>query len=451
MTMPLRAAALSALILPAALMLPTGASAAPKQGEGVAWDIVAGLTTEVGPRLAGSEAEGRARDWGKARLMALGFTNVAIETFPIKGYVRGEDKARLLAPYPQPLAIAALGYSGSTPARGIEGELVYFATLAALQAAPAGSLAGKIAYIDNAMEANQDGSGYGPYGAARRQGPAIASHKGAIGVVIRSIGTDNHRNPHTGVTNFPDGVRPIPAGAISNPDADTIARIVAQGKPMRLALTLSGATTDKLPSGNVIGDLVGSNPALPPILVGCHLDSWDLGTGAVDDGAGCAIVTAAALRAKASGLLLRTIRVLWAGSEEIGGFGGAAYAQKHAAEPHALAMESDSGAGRVWNVEMTLGADNKAMADRIAASLAEIGIVRKDSKAHGGTDVGFIIAAQKLAVIDLGQDATEYFALHHTPDDTLDKIDPALLDQNVEAWTRVLKIVANEPGPISAQ
>lgn len=442
MTKLLRALALSALL---------PATAAIGQTDTTAWSIVSGLTTEIGPRLAGSEAEARAREWARAKLKALGFANIAIEPFTIRGYVRGEDKARLIAPYPQPLAVTALGYSGATPAQGIEGELVYFATFAALQAAPARSLAGKIAFIDHAMKANQDGSGYGPYGAARRQGPALAAQKGAIGVVIRSIGTDGHRNPHTGATSWPATVAPIPAGAVSNPDADQIARIAAQGKPMRLALTLTGETKDNLPSGNVVAELVGRDPALPPILVACHLDSWDLGTGAIDDAAGCAIVTDAALRAQNKVKALRTIRLLWAGSEEIGVFGGAAYAAKHAAEPHALAMESDFGAGRVWATRIKLSAANKPLGDRISASLAEMGIVTLPGVANGGADVGAIIAAQKLAVVDLGQDGTKYFDLHHTPDDTLDKVDPAELEQNVEAWTRVLAIVANEPGTISGE
>ncbi len=437
----LRAAALSALVLS------TAVRAEEMRGD-VAWDIVAGLTSEVGPRLAGSEAEARARDWAKARLTALGFTAVAIEPFPIRGYVRGRDEASLLAPIPFRLAVTALGYSGTTPEKGIDGEVVYFATLDALKAAPAGSLKGKIAFIDHAMKRSQDGSGYGPYGQARRAGPAIASGKGAVGVVIRSIGTDSHRNPHTGGTNFPEGVKPVPAGAVSNPDADLIARIAASGKPMRMALTLTGKTTENLPSGNVIGDIVGTDPSLPPILLGCHLDSWDLGTGAVDDAAGCAIITAAALKAQEGGRALRTIRVLWAGSEEIGAFGGEAYAVKHT-EPHALAMESDFGAGPVWRVNTNFWTSNKPLADKIADALAPLGIVRGSGPVEGGADVEPVAVKQKLAVVDLNQDGTRYFDLHHTPDDTLDKVDPAELSQNVEAWARVLKIVANEPGVIA--
>ncbi|KHS49232.1 M28 family peptidase [Novosphingobium subterraneum] len=434
-----------ALALIATLSVSTAYAQDPK-GD-VAWDLLAGLTSEVGPRMPGSEAEARARVWAEARLKALGFSKVAVEPFRIRGYVRGRDEANLLAPIPFKLAITALGYSGTTPEKGIEGDVVYFPTLDALKAAPAGSLSGKIAFIDHAMKRNQDGSGYGPYGQVRRAGPAIASGKGAIGVVIRSIGTDSHRNPHTGGTTFPDGVKPIPAGAVSNPDADLIARIARSGKAIRLSLTLTGKTTDNLPSGNVIGDLPGRDPSLPPILLGCHLDSWDLGTGAIDDAAGCAIITAAALKAQEGGAPLRTIRVLWAGSEELGGFGGKAYAEKHS-EPHALAMESDFGAARVWRVQFNMA--DKALSDRIAAALSPMGIVRGSGKADGGTDVEPVIEKQKLSVVDLNQDGTHYFDLHHTPDDTLDKVDPAELAQNVAAWAEVLKVVANEAGPIAA-
>ncbi len=425
------------------------ASAQAAFAQAVAYDVLSDLTTEIGPRLAGSPREAAARDWAVARLGALGFANVRSETFVITGFVRGAESARLTGPYPQDLHITALGNSVPTPRGGLTAELVYFASLDALKAAPDGSLSGKVAFIDNQMRANQDGSGYGPYGNARRQGPAVASGKGASAAVIRSAGTDHNRDPHTGVTNFPAGVRAIPAGAVSAPDADLIARIAARGKPMTVALVLEGHPQANMPSGNVIGDLPGRDPSLPPILIACHLDSWDLGTGAIDDGAGCAIITAAALRAQGGGKPLRTIRVLWAGSEEIGGFGGAAYAKMHGGEPHALAMESDFGADRIWRIDFNFAEGNKGLSDRIAAALAPMGIVRGATRAGGGTDVEPVIAAQKLAVIDLQQDGTRYFDLHHTPDDTLDKVDPAQLEQNVAAWAAVLAVVANESGPIA--
>ena len=443
MTILPRAAALAALLSSAAVC------ADPPQGSGVAWDIVADLTTEVGARLGGSLREAAARDWAVARLTRLGFKAVRAEPFTVTGFVRGAETAALTGPYPHALHITALGNSVPTPKGGLTAQVIYFASLAALKAAPDGSLKGKIAFIDNQMLPNQDGSGYGPYANARRQGPAVAASKGALAAVIRSAGTDHNRDPHTGGTNFPAGSRAIPAGAVSAPDASLIARIVATGKPVTMKLALESYLQANMPSGNVIADLPGRDPALPPILVACHLDSWDLGTGAIDDGAGCAIITAAALRAQTGGQPLRTIRVLWAGSEEFGGFGGIAYAKAHAAEPHALAMESDFGADRVWRVDLNLSADNKPLGEQISAALAPMGIVTGAGKAGGGTDVEPIIAAQKLAVVDLQQDGTRYFDLHHTPDDTLDKIDPVQLEQNVAAWAAVLGVVANEAGPIS--
>ncbi|WP_395333537.1 M20/M25/M40 family metallo-hydrolase [Novosphingobium sp. BL-8H] len=435
----------------AAALVAAPAFATPVEGSGVAWDIVEGLTTEIGPRIAGSPAEGRARAWADAKLKALGFQNVKVEPFTTLAWTRGDEKAVLTAPYSQPLAIAALGMSVPTPVGGLKADMVYFPTLDALRAAPDGSLKGKIAFVDHAMRPAQDGSGYGPYGDVRRKGPAIASQKGAAAIVIRSAGTDSHRNPHTGTTMFPKGVNAIPAGAVSNPDADLIARIAKRGQPMKLDLTLAGKPFPNAPSGNVIAELPGRDPSLPKIVVACHLDSWDLGTGAIDDASGCAIVTAAALAAQKDGQPLRTIRVLWAGNEEMGlsDGGNAAYVRMHGSEPHALAMESDFGADKVWQVKFSTAPQNQAMVDKVKAALWPMGITPHEGAADGGEDVSGIIQAQNLAVIDLGQDGMHYFDLHHTPDDTLDKVDPAALQQNVDAWTAVLKVVANEPGEIA--
>lgn len=437
------------LLICAVALLAAPALAAPPPEKDVAWDITEGLTTEIGQRLAGTAREAAARDWSVARLKALGFANVRVEPFTFPGWVRGAETAQVMAPFAHNLAVTALGYSAPTPAGGIEAELVYFASLDALKAAPAGSLTGKIAYIDHAMQPAQDGSSYGPMGQARRVGPSIAASKGAAAALIRSIGTDMHRNPHTGGTGWQAGVTPIPAGAISLPDAELIKRIVARGKPVRLRLALEGRPVGPVQSGNVLAELKGRDPALPPILVACHLDSWDLGTGAIDDAAGCGIITAAALEASKAGKLARTIRVLWAGAEEVGVFGGAAYGAAHADEPHALAMESDFGADKVWRVQFNLAPANADLASRLAAALAPMGIHRGQGRAWGGADTGAIAAKQKVALIDLEQDGTRYFGLHHTPDDTLDKVDPVQLRQSVEAWATVLKIVGDETGAIA--
>ena len=167
-----------------------------------AWDITEGLTTEVGQRLAATEAEARARDWAVKELTALGFSNVHVEPFTMPAWTRGAEGAEIISPFPQKLAVTALGYSGSTGPAGITGDIAYFDSVDALRAAPDSAVKGKIVFIDHHMMATQDGSGYGQFGAPRRQGPTIASLKGAIGIVVRSIGTDHHRNPHTAAGCF---------------------------------------------------------------------------------------------------------------------------------------------------------------------------------------------------------------------------------------------------------
>lgn len=413
----------------------------------VAWDITEGLTTEIGPRLAGTPDEARARDWAVARLKALGFSNVRIEPYQMPVWVRGEERAAIISPFPQPLAITALGNSGATPAKGLEAEIVYFPTLDDLKAAPTGSLKGKIAFVSHAMAATQDGSSYGAFGAVRRAGPAIAAQKGAAAIVIRSLGTDHHRNPHAGSTVFPAGTVAIPAGALSVPDAEQLERVLKRGRPVRLRLTLTPRQIGMRESGNVIAEVPGSDPAAGVVLIGGHLDSWDLGTGAFDDAAGLGITTAAAKRIMDAGRPRRTIRVVWFGAEEVGGVGGAAYAKAHAGDRHALAAESDFGADRVWRFDVALPPESTAIGDRLAAALAPLGITRGTAVAGDGTDIGPTLA-QNVAAIDLTQSGLRYFDLHHTPDDTLDKVDPVQLQQNVAAWTAMLAVVANAPEPI---
>jgi carboxypeptidase Q len=415
-----------------------------------AWDITEGLTTEVGQRLAGTEAEARARNWAVAKLSALGFSNVRVELFDMPVWTRGPEAVEILEPFPQKLVVAALGNSASTPPGGIRGEVIGFDTLADLEAAPDHAVRGKIVFVSHAMPRTQDGSGYGYFGGPRRQGPSIASRKGAIGIVIRSIGTDYHRNPHTGVQSFAAGVRPIPAGALPLPDAEQLQRILKRGKAVTMHLTLV-SQTGRGQSGNVIGEIPGRDPTLPPILVGGHLDSWDQGTGAIDDAAGVAIATAAAKRIMDAGRPLRTIRIVWFGAEEPGLFGGLAYQARHK-EPHYALAESDFGTGRIWQVNSKLGKDREAEARTLQAALAPLGIVPGALDEADGSDIGPMIAAGAPAV-GLSQDGTYYFDIHHTPDDTLDKIDPAQLRQNVAAWTAMLAVLSGgiEPEPKRAK
>lgn len=453
----LAAALLLAAPVSAQRALPAAAPVDPKVAalrdralaDDTAWDIVEGLTTEVGPRLDGSPAEARARDWAVAKLKALGFRNVHVEPYTLPVWERGAESAAVVSPYPQPLRIVGLGNSGATPPGGLTLPIAYFASLNDLRLAPAGSLKGRIAFVSNAMQPTQDGSSYGSEGAARFMGPGIAAAKGAAAIVIRSIGTDHGRGPHAGTTNFPAGTAPIPAAALSVADAENLERMVARGRPVTLRLVLDDHQVGTRPSGNVVAEVPGTDPAAGIVLVGGHLDSWDLGTGAIDDGAGVAITAAAAKLAMAAGRHRRTIRVVWFGDEETGGFGGIAYAKAHADERHALAAESDFGADRVWRVQTAFPPAAAPVADRLAAALQPLGIVRGAGAVHGGTDVEPTIALGTPA-LDLNQSGLRYFDYHHTPEDTLDLIDRAQLRQNVAAWATTLAVVADAPEDLTA-
>jgi hypothetical protein len=408
-----------------------------------AWDITEGLTTEVGPRLAGTDGEARARIWAVHKLTELGFSNVRVDTFAIPVWTRGFESAEVISPFPQKLAIAALGNSASTGPNGVTGELVAFDSVDALRAAPNSSVSGKIVFVDHRMAPTQDGSSYGQGGTPRRVGPTLASQKGAMAIIVRSAGTDHHRNPHTGVQTFEDGAKPIPAGAISVPDAEQIARILKRGKPVTLRLVLqSQLGTGE--SGNVIAEVPGRDPSLAPVLASGHLDSWDLGTGAIDDASGVAIAAAAAKRIMDAGRPLRTIRIVWFGSEEVGLFGGLDYRTRYGKQPHHALLESDFGADRIYRVNSKLGEARRDEARMIGAALAPLGIVTGSFDRAEGSDIGPMLA-DGLPGVGLSQDGTRYFDYHHSPDDTLDKVDPEQLRQNVAAWTATLAILT---GPI---
>ena len=414
------------------------------EGDTIAWDFVEGITTEVGPRMPGTEQEERGRVWAMDWLRANGFANVVNEPFEMETWVRGIETAEVTGPFAQPMAITALSTTSSTGPEGVEAEVVYFPAYSDLEAAAPGSLAGKIAFVSHDMRRAQDGSHYGFAGPARWMAPSLAASKGAVATVIRSVGTDNHRVPHTGTTTFAEGVAPIPAGALSNPDADNLERMFARAdsKPIRMKLVLTPRDLGTTMSGNVTGEIVGRDPSLPPVLLACHLDSWDLGTGAVDDGAGCGIIAAAAKHVAAQGQPLRTIRVLFAGAEETGLWGSIAYAEEHADEPMFVGLESDFGAGRIWRLESNFTGSDTPLYRKLAAAAARFGVAPSRNVATGGADLN-LVREQKGALIDLQQDGTHYFDLHHTADDTLDKVDPADLRQNVAVWTAVVGVLAN--------
>jgi hypothetical protein len=416
--------------------------------------ITESLTTEVGPRLAGSEADARAVAWAQAKFKELGFDRVWTEPVTFPKWERRSESAQVLGASAQPLRLTALGGS---PGGNVEAEVVRFGDLATLEAAAPGSLAGKIAFIDYRMERARDGAGYGPGGKVRSRGPSAAIRAGAAGYLMRSAGTDSHRMPHTGITRFDEGLTPIPSAALAVPDADQLARLLARG-PVKLRMALDCGWDGTYTSQNVIGEITGSKAggskkSEEVVLIGGHLDSWDLGTGAIDDGAGVSLTMAAAtLIGELKQRPARTIRVVAFANEEQGLHGGKAYAAQH--EPnlgkHQIGAESDFGAGRIYAYSSSAPDYAKAADAQIAQALAPLGIEYKPGEGGAGPDIG-PSAEKGLAWARLAQDGTDYFDLHHTPDDTFDKIDPKALAQNVAAYAVFAYLAASAEGDFGSK
>ncbi len=409
--------------------------------DSTAWDVTESLTTEVGARPQGSPGMDRARDWGVAKLKSLGFENVHVETFEAVSWMRGAESAEVVSPYPQKLQILGLGRSTPTPAGGLEAEIVLFKTLDEMLAQPPGALKGKIAVVTQKTRKTQDIKGYAAAVRARSSGGAEAAKRGAVAYLVRSISTDDTRLPHTGG----GGVSGIPTAALSTPDADLLERMVARGKPVRIKLAMASAQRDKAPAYNVVGEIRGREKPEEIVVIGGHLDSWDAGTGAVDDAAGIAITTAAAkLIADLPQRPRRTIRVVMWGAEEQGG-SGPAYAEAHKAEVGNIivAGESDLGAGEIFNAKLPQGSlGHPAMKAFAAAILPLNTIVSSEPAENGGSDIAGL---QQLGVpvTEFQQDAGRYFDLHHSADDTLDKVDPTELAQNVAVWAAFVYTVAD--------
>src|SRR5690606_36322317 len=414
-----------------------------------AWQVTESLTTEIGPRIAGSEADARAVAWAVAKFRELGFDKVWTEPVTFPKWERRSESAAVVGANAQPLAVTALGGS---PGGTVEAEIVRFPDLAALEAAPEGSLAGRIAFVDYQMPAARDGSGYGPGGAIRSRGPSLAIRKGAIGFLMRSAGTDSHRVPHTGITHFDEGLAPVPSAALSIPDADQLARLAARG-PVKVRLSLDCGWDGEYTSQNVIGEITGRSKPRGVVLLGAHLYSWDLGTGAADDAAGIGITMAAARLIKQMPRRpARSIRVVAYANEEQGLVGGRAYADRHAGEiaVHQLAAESDFGAGRIYAFNTSAPEYAQAATRQIAQALAPLGIEHAPGQGSPGPDI-IPLSARGVTWAWLAQDGSDYFHLHHTADDTLDKIDPEALKQNVAAWAVFAWLAAEAEGDFGSK
>jgi hypothetical protein len=401
------------------------------------------LTSTIGQRLAATDAEARAAAWAEKTLKDAGFDEVHREAIAMPAWQRGREEASVVSPAPQRLVVTALGGSVATPASGIDAEIVLFRLYSQLLAAAPGSLNGKIAVVTERMPRVMDGSSYGALNPIRRVGPSEAAKRGAIAYLHRSLGTDNHRLAHTGATNYVDDASRIPAAALSNPDADQLEHLAARGK-VKLHLVLTPTVQENGQSWTVSAELKGSERPDEIVLIGAHLDSWDLGTGAIDDGAGDAIVAGAGkLIAALKPRPKRTIRVVLFGAEEMN-YAGPAYAKAHENElAHiVLAAESDFGARKIYTFLAPPGSVKTQFIRDLADTLTPLGIFLSPAPAlNSGDDIAPMHAAG-VPVIAMRQNGLDYFDIHHTADDTLDKIDPQELNQNIAAWAAMTYLAA---------
>ncbi len=356
--------------------------------------------------------------------------------FPI--WQRHREQARVVSPYPQPLRITALGYRGSTDGE-ISAEVIAFSNLSSLQNADEKLVAGKIVFINQPMFRDREGAGYAEVVPNRYAAGSVAKEKGAVAALIRSAGTDSHRFPHAGGSTRMDN--PLPTAALSVPDAEQLQRILDRQEKLIVALDINVSEQPGGESYNVIAQIDGRVDAEKIVLISAHLDSWDLGTGAIDDGAGVAITVAAAqLIGELPQRPKHSVRVVLFANEEQGIWGAKAYAKQHHDElkNHLFASESDFGARPVWRFDTA----NEALMNKAMPHLATLDIVKGGEASSGGPDIKPLLEAG-VPVFSLEQDGTDYFDYHHTADDTLDKIDAEELQQNIAAWSVVAFLAAD--------
>ncbi len=420
--------------------------------ESDAWQHAWSLTTEVGPRPAGSAGDRAAVAWALTRLADIGFDEIRPQPVEVAAWERGRAEAHITQPFPQPLVVTALGRSVGTPETGIEAAVVRFESLAALEAAGLDEVRGRIVFIDERMERRRDGSGYGPAVQKRSLGPSVAARRGAAALVIRSVGTSNNRLAHTGALRYAEDVPQIPAFALSNPDADLVTAQFAAGEEVRLRLYSSARNLPPTRSANVIADIRGADKPDEIVIMAAHLDSWDLGTGAQDNATGVAILMETArFIAMMPRRPARTVRIVLYANEERGLDGSRTYtgAAMQAEQRHVIGIEADGGAGLIYRFDS--GVDEKAfpVIDAMREILAPLGIEGGDNTASGGADLS-TLRAEGLPVLSLRHDMSDYFDLHHTANDTLDKVDPDALKQAVAAYAPVVWIAANVAGDFGA-
>jgi len=406
-----------------------------------AFALLTDLCDTAGPRLNGSDGQRRAVDWAQRRLRDGGLDGARAEPVMVPHWVRGREACTLLAPYELPLTMLGLGGSVGTPPGGIAAEVLAVRDFDELEARAA-EAAGRIVLFDPPWE------GYGKTVQYRGRGAVAAARHGAVGCLIRSVTDRSLATPHTGIMRYDKGdtIPRIPAAALSVEDAALLTRLSRRGETVRVRLEMAAAQLPDVESANVVAELPGRELPDEYVVAGAHLDSWDVGSGAHDDGAGCAIVMEAVMLLKRLDLApRRTLRVVLFADEEMTQQGGRGYARDHADElpRHRAALECDSGG--YAPAGFTVQADSAAVA-RFAALAAPLAPLGADAvtPGGGGVDISFLADAG-VPLIGHRVHGEHYFDVHHSPADTVEKVDPADLQRNVAAVAALLWQIAEAP------
>lgn len=415
-----------------------------------AYDTLAYLSDNIGPRLSGSKGAELAVKWTTKTLRDWGI-DVRNEKVMVPHWVRGAERGRLVSHNDQKIVLTALGGSVATPAEGVTAEVVEITSYDQLKELGREKIKGKIVFYNKPMNMAlvEGGKAFEAYGEAvvfRGTGASRAAEFGAIAAVVRSVASASLRTPHTGAMRYDEKLPKIPAAAVTTEDAELMHRLIAKGEKVRMHLVLTPRTLPDVASANVIAEIKGSERPDEIVLIGGHLDSWDLGTGAMDDGSGCAMVMETMRVLKELGIQpKRTIRGVLFMNEENGLRGGRQYfenvAKREELSKHVAAIETDAGAAKPVAFITTLHDDAlKALEPRVRV-LDRVNKLRWESSKHTGADTSPLTDAG-VTGFGLVPDPRHYFDWHHTPADTLDKIDAKELAQNTAVLAALAYILA---------
>jgi carboxypeptidase Q len=411
-------------------------------GSTFAWERLALLTDSIGNRLSGTPALDRAIEWAATEMKRDGLENVHTESVRVPTWVRGSESAELVEPARHSMAMLGLGDSvgTGTSADGVQAEVVVVRSFEELDA-KAARARGRIVLF------NVPFTNYGETVRYRSQGPSRAARHGAVAMLVRAVGPAGLRTPHTGALQYAADTPKIPAAAITTEDADRLQRMADRGSRIVVRLKMDAHFEPDALSANVVGEIRGREKPEEIVVVSGHLDSWDVGAGATDDGGGC-IVTWEALRImkKLNLRPRRTVRVVLWTNEENGGRGGLAYRDQHRAElaRHVLMMESDGGVFRPLGFGFS---GNDAARDTVKAIATLLTGIAADqvSLGGGGADIGPSLQEAHIPGMSLEVDSSKYFLIHHTPADTIDKIDPIEMAKCAAAVAVMAYVVADLP------